>query len=187
MDRDSSYFFCGIGGSGMLPLACIVRAAGATVGGSDRALDQGRTADKFDFLRARGIALYPQDGSGVTSADQLLVTSAAVEETVPDVQAAIRLGAERITRPQLLARLFNAAALSIGVAGTSGKSTVTGMIGWILHRAGRDPTVMNGAVMAPSSPPTSPSPAPWSARARRSWRRWTRATARSRATSRRWR
>ena len=156
MDRDSSYFFCGIGGSGMLPLACIVRAAGATVGGSDRALDQGRTADKFDFLRARGIALYPQDGSGVTSADQLLVTSAAVEETVPDVQAAIRLGAERITRPQLLARLFNAAALSIGVAGTSGKSTVTGMIGWILHRAGRDPTVMNGAVMKNFVTPDTP-------------------------------
>ncbi len=38
-------------------------------------------------------------------------------------------------------------ALPIGVAGTSGKSTVTGMIGWILHATGRDPTVMNGAVM----------------------------------------
>src|SRR5437667_191244 len=35
----------------------------------------------------------------------------------------------------------------IGVAGTSGKSTTTGMIGWILHRAGRNPTIMNGAEM----------------------------------------
>jgi UDP-N-acetylmuramate--alanine ligase len=43
--------------------------------------------------------------------------------------------------------VFNAAVLPIGVAGTSGKSTVTGMIGWILHEVGRDPTVMNGAVM----------------------------------------
>ena len=34
----------------------------------------------------------PQDGSGVTRAEQILVTSAAVEETVPDVQAARRLG-----------------------------------------------------------------------------------------------
>jgi UDP-N-acetylmuramate--alanine ligase len=33
------------------------------------------------------------------------------------------------------------------VAGTSGKSTITGMIAWILHQTGRDPTVMNGAVM----------------------------------------
>jgi UDP-N-acetylmuramate--alanine ligase len=156
MNRNSSYFFCGIGGSGMLPLACIVRAQGAEVGGSDRSLDQGRTAEKFDFLRAQGIALFPQDGSGVTSADQLLVTSAAVEETVPDVQAARRVGAEQITRPQLLARLFNAAPLGIGIAGTSGKSTVTGMIGWILHKAGRDPTVMNGAVMKNFVTPDTP-------------------------------
>src|SRR3954453_11489530 len=147
MADTKSYFFCGIGGSGMLPLACIVRAQGAEVAGSDRSLDQGRIGDKFEFLERQGIALFPQDGSGLTSADQLLVASAAVEDSVPDVQAANRLGIERITRAQLLARLFNAAGLSIGVAGTSGKSTVTGMIAWILHEAGRDPTVMNGAVM----------------------------------------
>jgi UDP-N-acetylmuramate--alanine ligase len=131
----------------MLPLALILRAQGAEVAGSDRALDQGRTAPKFDFLRARGIALYPQDGSGVRSKDQVLVASAAVEETVPDVQAAIRHGARRMVRAELLADLFNAAETPIGVAGTSGKSTTTGMIGWILNAAGRRPTVMNGAVM----------------------------------------
>jgi UDP-N-acetylmuramate--alanine ligase len=147
MAETKSYFFCGIGGSGMLPLASILRAQGAHVAGSDRSLDQGRLADKFAFLERQGIALFPQDGSGLTDPQQILVTSAAVEETIPDVQAARRLGAAHLTRPQLLARLFNAAPLSIGVAGTSGKSTVTGMIGWILHRAGLDPTVMNGAVM----------------------------------------
>ena len=52
-----------------------------------------------------------------------------------------------MTRPELLSQLFNAAPTSIGVAGTSGKSTITGMIAWILHQAGREPTVMNGAVM----------------------------------------
>jgi UDP-N-acetylmuramate--alanine ligase len=156
MDENKSYFFCGIGGSGMLPLACIVRAKGATVAGSDRSLDQGRVADKFAFLEAQGIGLFPQDGSGLVSAGQILVTSAAVEETVPDVVAAQRLGAPHLTRPQLLAQLFNAAPLSVGVAGTSGKSTVTGMIGWILHRAGLDPTVMNGAVMKNFVTPGTP-------------------------------
>jgi UDP-N-acetylmuramate--alanine ligase len=147
MSGTKSYFFCGIGGSGMLPLACILRGQGAEVAGSDRSLDQGRVAAKFDYLRRLGIRLFPQDGSGLASSDQLLVTSAAVEETVPDVQAARRLGIEQVTRPELLARLFNDAPLSIGVAGTSGKSTVTGMIGWILHALGKDPTVRNGAVM----------------------------------------
>ena len=147
MDEAKSYFFCGIGGSGMLPLALIVQGRGGEVAGSDRTLDQGRLAPKFEFLKARGIQLHPQDGSGLTRADQLLVTSAAIEETVPDVVKARQIGARRLTRPELLAELFNAAETGIAVGGTSGKSTVTGMIGWILHATGRDPTVMNGAVM----------------------------------------
>jgi UDP-N-acetylmuramate--alanine ligase len=147
MSHFGNYFFCGIGGSGMTPLALIIQARGGSVEGSDRALDQGRNAEKFDFLRERGVLLHPQDGSGVNRADQILVTSAAVEETIPDVQAARHIGAAVTTRVRLLAELFNAAALGIGVAGTSGKSTTVGMIGWILHRAGKSPTIMNGADM----------------------------------------
>src|SRR4051794_36856169 len=147
MSQHGDYFFCGVGGSGMTPLALIIQARGGLVEGSDRALDQGRNAERFDFLRARGVRLHPQDGSGVARASQVVVTSAAVEETVPDVQAARRVGAAVTTRAKLLAELFNVAPLSVGVAGTSGKSSTVGMIGWILHRAGQGPTIMNGAVM----------------------------------------
>src|SRR6202008_777977 len=147
MSRLGDYFFCGVGGSGMTPLALIIQARGGLVEGSDRALDQGRNAERFDFLRARGVLLHPQDGSGVIRPSQILVSSTAVEETVPDVQAARRIGAVVTTRARLLAELFNGAALSIGVAGTSGKSTTVGMIGWILHRAGKNPSIMNGADM----------------------------------------
>ena len=149
------FFFVGIGGSGMMPLAMIVRACGAEMAGSDRGLDQGRTAPKFAALTDLGIRLFPQDGSGV-SEDALVVASAAVEDDVPDIVAATRLGATRMKRPELLATLFNEAALPIGVAGTSGKSTVTGMIGLILHACGRDPTVMNGAVMKDFIRPDAP-------------------------------
>ncbi|MDO9609426.1 MAG: Mur ligase family protein [Brevundimonas sp.] len=147
MNQDASYFFCGIGGSGMLPLALIVQAQGHAIEGSDRALDQGRTPEKFDWLRAHGVTLHPQDGSGVTRAAQTVVATGAIEETVPDIGAARRVGAVIKTRPQLLSQLFNAAPTSIGVAGTSGKSTITGMIAWILDQADRNPTVVNGAVM----------------------------------------
>ena len=156
MIKDKEFFFCGVGGSGMAPLALIVQARGGKVEGSDRALDQGRTPQKFEFLRSRGVGLYPQDGSGLRHADQVLVASTAVEETIPDVQAARRVGAAVTTRAQLLAELFNAAGMRIGVAGTSGKSTTTGMIGWILHAAGLDPTVMNGADMKNFIAPETP-------------------------------
>jgi UDP-N-acetylmuramate--alanine ligase len=141
-----STFFCGIGGSGMLPLASIVRAQGAQVLGSDRSLDAGRTAPKFDYLRSLGIELFPQDGSGV-GPGMTLVTSAAVEDNVPDVVRARQLGLPHLTRPQLLAQLLNEAKRSVAVGGTSGKSTVTGMTGWILQACRQRPTVMNGAVM----------------------------------------
>jgi len=148
-------FFCGIGGSGMLPLASILRARGEKVAGSDRALDAGRLAPKFDYLRSLGIPLFPQDGSGLAEG-MTLVTSAAVEETIPDVVRARDLGLQHLTRPQMLAKLLNAAHRSVAVGGTSGKSTVTGMIGWILHACHRQPTVMNGAVMKNFASPSSP-------------------------------
>ena len=150
------WFFCGIGGSGMLPLALILRGLGAQVAGSDRSRDQGRTPEKFAWLESLGFAMHPQDGSGITSADQILVASAAIEDTVPEVVAARRLGTARLSRADLLAALFNRAALPIAVAGTSGKSTVTGMIGWIMTAAGGDPTIMNGAVMKNFVAPDAP-------------------------------
>ena len=152
---DSPVFFSGIGGSGMLPLASIVRASGGRVAGSDRSLDAGRTPAKFDYLRSLGIHLFPQDGSGL-QAGMTLVTSAAVEDTVPDVVRAKELGLPHLTRPQFLAKLLNDAQRSVAVGGTSGKSTVTGMIGWILHACHRQPTVMNGAVMKNFVTPDTP-------------------------------
>ena len=152
---DSPVFFSGIGGSGMLPLASIVRASGARVAGSDRSLDAGRTPQKFDYLRSLGIQLFPQDGSGLQDG-MTLVTSAAVEATVPDVVRAKELRLQHLTRPEFLARLLNSAQRSVAVGGTSGKSTVTGMIGWILHACHRQPTVMNGAVMKNFVTPSAP-------------------------------
>ena len=147
MISGQDFFFCGVGGSGMTPLALITKAKGGVVEGSDRALDQGRNLSRFDYLRGQGVVLHPQDGSGVTRASQTLVVSAAIEETIPDVQSARRVGAPIVTRAELLSDLFNAASVRVGVGGTSGKSTTTAMIGWILVQAGLDPTIVNGAEM----------------------------------------
>jgi len=150
------WFFCGIGGSGMLPLALILRGLGAEIAGSDRSRDQGRTPEKFAWLESLGFDLFPQNGSGIASANQTVVASAAVEDTVPEMVRARTLGCPRMSRAELLAALFNAAPLGIAIGGTSGKSTVTGMAGWIMVQAGRDPTIMNGAVMKNLVGPDSP-------------------------------
>ena len=140
----------------MLPLALILNGMGAQVAGSDRSRDQGRTPEKFGWLESLGFTLFPQDGSGITSQQQVLVASAAVEDTVPEVVRATQLGCARMSRADLLSALFNAAPQGIAVGGTSGKSTVTGMIGWIFTSAGCDPTIMNGAVMKNFVSPQAP-------------------------------
>jgi UDP-N-acetylmuramate--alanine ligase len=142
------YVFCGIGGSGMLPLSMLIRRAGSEVIGTDRSFDQGKALEKQRYLIAQGIALMPQDGSAISDKEQILVTSTAVEAHIPDVAKAKEVGARHIHRADLLSSLFNQATHPVAVAGTSGKSTITAMLGWILHAAGRKPTIVNGAVMA---------------------------------------
>ena len=141
------FFFCGIGGSGMLPLAQILKGQDVSVAGSDRSRDQGRLPEKFAALEQQGYELHPQDGSGIQSQDQILVASAAVEDMVPEMVRAKELGNLKLTRAELNSILFNTSGAGIAVAGTSGKSTVTAMLGWIMQYAGREPTIMNGAVM----------------------------------------
>src|SRR3546814_6412868 len=98
-------------------------------------------------MEGQRFALYPQDGRGITSPEQFLISSAAIEERVPEMRRAAELGCMRLTRAELNSILFNTSGAGIGIAGTSGKSTVTGMLGWIIQVAGREPTIMNGAVM----------------------------------------
>lgn len=140
-----AFFLCGVGGSGMSALARILVRRGWRIGGSDRSHDRGETPDKFAALAAEGIALFPQDGSGVSAYDTLVVSS-AVEETIPDVRAARAAGLPIRRRAEILADLFNAAR-GVAIGGTSGKTTVCGMTGWIFDRCGLDPVIVNGGIM----------------------------------------
>jgi len=141
----TAYFFCGIGGSGMLPLAMILYGQGFSISGSDRIYDQGRSPEKFKYLIEQGIKIVPQDGLGLTKDFDALVISSAIEDTIPEVRRAKELGVPIIKRADVLANLFNKSNIRIGIGGTSGKSTTTGMLSWILHSSGHNPTVMNGA------------------------------------------
>jgi UDP-N-acetylmuramate--alanine ligase len=139
------YHFSGIAGAGMGPLACLMRVRGHVVQGSDRAFDQGKKQEIAAQLRQLGIELAPQDGKAVTAAIDRLVYSAAVEADTPELRAARALGLECLPRPQLLAEVVNAATPGVAISGTSGKSTVVGMLGWLLREGGVRATVLGGA------------------------------------------
>ena len=137
------FHYAGLGGAGMSALAQFQAMTGGRVSGSDRAFDRGERAALRSQLERLGIAVLPQDGSGLGPDCAALVVSTAVEDQVPDVVAARAHNIPIIHRSELLAHVV-ARHRSIAVTGTSGKSTVTAMVFAILKGAGRDPSVITG-------------------------------------------
>ena len=129
----------------MNPLARLLRARGHHVQGSDRALDQGQMIETATLLRREGIVLLPHDGSAVTAGIDRLVYSTAVEAETPELKAARALRIDLIPRPSMLADLVNAGRPGVAISGTCGKSTVTGMVGWLAEQSGCAATVIGGA------------------------------------------
>ena len=131
--------FCGISGSGMSPLAQILKLSGYTVQGSDRNFDLNRDIESKKALEALGIKIYPQDGSGITEDLDFVCASTAVEDTIPDIKTAKEKNIPIKTRPQLLSEIFHSYQYGIAVGGTSGKTTTAAMVGYILDKAGKKP------------------------------------------------
>ena len=139
--------FCGISGSGMSALAQIRLHQGYEVRGSDRSFDQGKDHANKAALESLGIKLYPQDGSAITDDLDTLYISTAVEDSIPDVKAALEKNIPIRKRSDLLAEIFHEYTHNIAVGGTSGKTTVTAMIGFILDRLGQKPCMIDGGLL----------------------------------------
>lgn len=130
----------------MRALAEVLVACGHRVSGSDRFFDQGEDLEVFEQLRAAGVELVPQNGSAIRPGLRAVVVSAAIEAGNPELVAAARVGVPVTHRAELLARLCEGKSC-VAIAGTAGKTTIAGMVGWILERAGRDPTVVGGGAV----------------------------------------
>ncbi len=141
----ATFFFCGIGGIGMSGIALCLQQGGHTVLGSDRAFDNGQSEQMKTILTQAGIRIVPQNGSGVTSDIHCFVVSSAVEPSIIDVQKALEHKLIILTRAQVLAYVF-ARKKYIAVGGTSGKTTVTAMIGHILSVLNKNPLMINGGI-----------------------------------------
>lgn len=142
--KTGHYHLTGVAGVGMSAIAQALAAVGCEVTGSDRFCDQGHCLDVVGKLARAGVRIVPQDGSGISAGTTGLVVSTAIEDTNPDIAAARRHNVPILHRAEMLAQIVEGREC-IAVAGTSGKSTVTGMIGFILEQLGADPFVVNGA------------------------------------------
>ena len=139
--------FCAISGSGMSALAQVLKFKGFEVLGTDRSFDQNKDKKNKQALLDINIKLFPQNGSMVDENIETLYASTAVEDTIPDIKRAKELNIPIKHRSDLLSEIFSSHNFNIAVGGTSGKSTVTAMIGYILDKSNKSPLVINGALL----------------------------------------
>ena len=134
--------FVGIGGAGLSAIAKVLLESGYTVSGSDEAL----SSFALD-LAARGVTVYQgHSAQNVMGAEGVVISSAVPNDNV-EVVAARERGIPVLKRADFLGQLMEG-RLGVGVAGTHGKTTTTGLIAFMLDRAGLDPTFIVGGLLA---------------------------------------
>ena len=137
--------FIGIGGIMMSSLAMMALENGKTVSGSDRA-----PSALTEALVQKGAAVYyGQCGENIDrSCPDAVVYTAAIHPDNPEFQRAKALGIPMFSRAEYLGILMTAYRHRIGVSGTHGKSSTTGMLSSITVHSDTDPTILCGAELA---------------------------------------
>ena len=132
----------GIGGVSMCPLAEVLRGAGMVVQGSDMS-----ESDTVRHLRALGIPVAVGHNAENLGDCDLVVRTAAVHDSNPEIAGAVSRGIPVYERAQAWGAIMQHYANAICVSGTHGKTTTTSMCTHIFMAAQTDPTVMIGGTL----------------------------------------
>jgi len=141
MRRIRGIHMIGIGGAGMSGIAEVLLNLGYQVSGSD-IRDSAATAR----LRELGIEVAIGHRSENIGGADVVVSSSAVDEENPEVQAARAARVPVVPRAEMLAELMRYRH-GIAVAGTHGKTTTTSLIASIFAEAKLDPTFVIGGLL----------------------------------------
>lgn len=120
------YYFIGIKGTGMSALAHILYDEGHHVRGSDVEKDY---FTQYPLIE-KGIEILPFSANNLKASETVIVGN-AFDDTHEEVQRAKELGLDVIRYPDFLAQMMQQYA-SVGVAGTHGKTSTTGMLAHVL-------------------------------------------------------
>lgn len=168
------FHFIGIGGIGMSAIAHILARRKFPISGSDIRLNHitqrlqeqgaqiflGHRADNLKFFQdgilASGLplrpptlgaeTLSPQSKESVTAPLHQLpqvICSTAIHNDNPEYNAAQAMGCPIYHRSDVLAALMNGSN-GVAIAGTHGKTTTSSMVGYVLLKAGLDPSIIVG-------------------------------------------
>ncbi|MBI5405888.1 UDP-N-acetylmuramate--L-alanine ligase [Candidatus Kaiserbacteria bacterium] len=134
--------FVGIGGIGMSALAQYFKDQGVWVTGSDR-----DASPVTELLEKKGIhVVIGQKDENVPTDAEMVVYSDAVPEDNPERVRAKEFDIKQLSYFEMLGEVSKGKR-TIAVAGTHGKTTVTGMLAKLLQDAGASPTAIIGSIV----------------------------------------
>ena len=139
LEKIKRLHFIGIGGSGMCPLAEIMRAEGYELSGSDNA-----SSETLDRIKGYGIPVYnchkPENVEGA----EMVVYTAAAKQDNPELVEARKRGIPTVERSVFLGAVTRRYKRSIAISGTHGKTSTTAMLSQVLIGSGFDPSAIIG-------------------------------------------
>lgn len=136
-----SFHFIGIGGIGMSGLAYILAKRRFLVSGSDIRLNH--ITEKLQSVGAKIFSEQQASNLEQVPKSPQIIWSTAISNHNSEYQAAIERGLPIFHRSDLLAALIKEYD-SIAVSGTHGKTTTSSLIGYLLLKAGLDPSIIVG-------------------------------------------
>jgi len=130
-------------GTAMASLAGLLRDLGHEVTGSD----QGVYPPMSTQLEQMGVAIRsPYHADNVPADADLVVIGNALSRGNPEVECVLDRRQHMTSAPALLADALIRGRTSLVVAGTHGKTTTTGLLAFLLDRAGLDPGFLVGGL-----------------------------------------
>lgn len=135
--------FIGIGGISMSGLAHILIGRHFTVTGSDN----NRSALTDELIKEGAKIAFTQTADNITDDMDVVVYTAAIADTNPELARVRECNIPLLTRAELLGQLMTNYSVAVNVAGTHGKTTTTSMLTQILLEADTDPTISVGGIL----------------------------------------
>ena len=135
--------FIGIGGSAMGSVAAMLKEAGHDVQGSDDEL----YPPMSDYLKEAQIKIFTGFSPGnITDDVDIVVVGNAISRGNVELEHVLDKKIPYTSFPEIVRESFIRGRTSIVVAGTHGKTTVSSLISWILHDAGKNTGFLIGGI-----------------------------------------
>ena len=141
MGRIRRLHFIGIGGAGMCGIAEVLLNQGYKISGSDL-----RLSATTQRLQSLGAEICIGHSDALPNDIDVVVTSSAIDESNPELEAARELHLPVVPRAEMLGELMRYRH-GVAVAGTHGKTTTTSLITEIFRCAGLSPTFVIGGLL----------------------------------------